>query len=205
MRHTGINATTARSWYTVAMPVGQRILGRVEGHRLPVDEQFALGRLVQAGDDLDQRRLAGTVVAEHTGHLAGTHPQVDVLERDDVSVALPDALELDQRGLAPERGFGDRGFSSCTHIGFYLPLRGVVTEGVVGDHREQQHGAQEELEPVRVPAGIDDALVDHAEDERADQGADRGAVPAGEQAATDDRGDDVEELVAHALTRTESC
>src|SRR5699024_9875326 len=50
-----------------------------------------------------------------------------------------------------------------------------------------------------VPAGVDDALVGHAEDECADHGADDGAASTGHGHATDDGGDDVEELIAHAL------
>ena len=45
--------------------------GRAEVRRLAVDEELALVGLVHAGEDLDQRRLAGAVVAEHAGHLAG--------------------------------------------------------------------------------------------------------------------------------------
>src|SRR5919112_3015240 len=78
------------------------------------------------------------------------------------------------------------------------PLGGVVLDVQVDQHREQQHHAQEGTEPVRVPAGVHDALGGHAEDERAERGADRRAVAAGEQGATDDRGDDVDELVADA-------
>ncbi len=104
MRHTGINGTTARFWYTVAMPLPSASLGESNFDRLAVDEQLALGLLVQTGDDLDQRRLAGTVVAEDAGHLAGMHPQRDVLERGDVAVGLADVLQLDQRHLAAGRG-----------------------------------------------------------------------------------------------------
>src|SRR5919199_3877389 len=39
----------------------------------------------------------------------------------------------------------------------------------------EQHHAEEGLEPVRVPAGVDDALVDHAEHERPEDRADRRA------------------------------
>src|SRR3954471_5658343 len=63
---------------------------------------------------------------------------------------------------------------------------------------EQEHDAEEGLEPVGVPAGVDDAQAGHAEDERADGDADRVAEAAGEQGAADHRGDDVEELVADA-------
>src|SRR3712207_6533550 len=79
------------------------------------------------------------------------------------------------------------------------PRGGVVLDVEVQHDREQEHRAEEEPEPVRVPAGVDDALGGHPEDDRADGGADRRAVAAGEQAAADHRGDDVEELVADAL------
>src|SRR5258705_13987621 len=101
-------------------------------------------------------------------------------------------------GTLPPDGASSTGRSTVAVTG--SPLRGVVTEGVVGDHREQQHHAHEELEPVWIPAGIHDALLHHAEDERADRGANRGAVATGEQAAADHCGDDVDELVADALT-----
>src|SRR6476661_5731660 len=66
---------------------------------------------------------------------------------------------------------------------------------------EQEHDAEEGAEPVGVPAGVDDAEARHAEDERAD--GDAVAVAAGEQRATHDRGDDVEELVADAVAGLE--
>src|SRR6478735_11007845 len=64
---------------------------------------------------------------------------------------------------------------------------------------EQEHDAEEGLEPVRVPPGVDDAQAGHAEDEGADGHADGVAVAAGQERATHDGGDDVEELVAHAV------
>src|SRR6266536_2249737 len=75
-------------------------------------------------------------------------------------------------------------------------LFGVAADELVGEHGQQQHHAEEELEPVGVPARVDDALGGHPEDECADRGADRRTEAAGEQAATDDRGDDVDELLA---------
>src|SRR5690242_8765011 len=82
----------------------------------------------------------------------------------------------------------------------------VVLDVQVDQHREQQHRPEEGVEPVRVEAREDDALGGHAEDERADRGTCHRAVTAGEQAAADDRGDDVDELVAdaqHGLHRGE--
>src|SRR5215218_854985 len=73
----------------------------------------------------------------------------------------------------------------------------------VDHHGEQQHDAEEGLEPVRVPPGVDDAEAGHAEDEGTDGDADGVAVAAGEERATHDGGDDVEELVADAVAGLE--
>src|SRR5262249_55086939 len=54
--------------------------------------------LVDARQDLDQRRLPCAVVAEDAGHLAGIHVQRDVVERGDVAEVLRDVLELEQVG-----------------------------------------------------------------------------------------------------------
>ena len=54
----------------------------------------------------------------------------------------------------------------------------------------EQHRAEEDLEPVGVEPGEDDALVDHAEDQRAEEGADDRAIAAGQQRTADDGRDD---------------
>ena len=64
---------------------------------LAVDLQGALGMPVQPGHDLDQGRLAGPVVTQHAGHLAGADRQVDPGQRPDRAVGLADVGHLDQR------------------------------------------------------------------------------------------------------------
>src|SRR5439155_401768 len=54
--------------------------------------------LVHAGEDLDQRRLAGPVVAEDARHLARVDMEGDVLQRQDVAEVLGHVLELEQVG-----------------------------------------------------------------------------------------------------------
>ena len=80
------------------------VFGRVarapEADRGAVDQDLAVGRLVDAGEDLDQRRLAGAVVAEEAMDLAGIDLDVDVAERDDRAEMLGDAAELDGRNRA---------------------------------------------------------------------------------------------------------
>src|SRR5207249_11392198 len=56
--------------------------------------------LVDAGENLDEARFAGAVVAEDARHLARVHVGRDLLQRDDVAVVLRDRLDLEQVRLA---------------------------------------------------------------------------------------------------------
>ena len=53
---------------------------------------------MHAGDDLDQRRFAGAVLAEQRMDLARAHVEVDVLERSDAGERLGDAGHGDDGG-----------------------------------------------------------------------------------------------------------
>ena len=50
------------------------------GDRPAVEQDLTGVRPVDAGDDLDQRRLAGSVVAEQADHLTGSQLEVDVAQ-----------------------------------------------------------------------------------------------------------------------------
>ena len=92
-----------------------------ERRRLAVHEELALAGLVHAAEDLDQRRLAGAVVAEHAGDGAGVHVQRDVAQRDHAAEALAHVLELQRRhhrSLGWRRG--------------QLGLGDLVEDGLVG-------------------------------------------------------------------------
>ena len=52
-------------------PRVRRVLGRAEVHRLALPDDLAAVGLPDAGDRLDQRRLARAVVADQGGDLAG--------------------------------------------------------------------------------------------------------------------------------------
>src|ERR1035437_8416538 len=82
-----------------------------------------------------------------------------------------------------------------------FPGAGELLDVQVHEDREQQHHSEEGLDPVRLSACVDDALGGHPEDEGADRGADSRPVTAGQEGATHDRRDDVEELVTDALSR----
>jgi hypothetical protein len=66
---------------------------RVQLDRLVVEVDRPRVRLVVAREDLDQRRLAGAVVAEQAEHLAVLQAQVDVAERGDGAEPLGHALD----------------------------------------------------------------------------------------------------------------
>jgi hypothetical protein len=73
-----------------------RVLGRGRLVRLATEEELALVGLVDAGQQLHQRRLAGAVLADQREHLAGAQVEVHVLERLDAGEALGDALDMEQ-------------------------------------------------------------------------------------------------------------
>src|SRR4051794_36403746 len=81
----------------------------------------------------------------------------------------------------------------------HLPCGRESLDVQVDADGEQEHDPEEGLEPVRVPACVDDAQAGHAEDECTDGDADGVPVAAGEPHAAHDRRDDVEELVADAV------
>ena len=91
--------TELYSWWTTATPAAcERALGNSAG-RLAVDlDRTGIG-LDQAGDDLDQRALAGAVLAEQRHHLAGAELEIDLGEGLDAAVALGQAAHQKARSL----------------------------------------------------------------------------------------------------------
>src|SRR5689334_5135170 len=59
-------------------------------------------------------------------------------------------------------------------------LLGAAADGGVEHDGRHQHDALEEVDPVRVPAGVDDPDLRHPEDHRAEGRADHGSVAARE-------------------------
>ena len=64
LRAIGLLHASARSWNTVSMPASRERAAFQSVTALAAHEDLAAGRLDDAGEDLDQRRLAGAVVAE---------------------------------------------------------------------------------------------------------------------------------------------
>ena len=76
---------------------GLRLLRAAEVDLAPVDADRARVRPVDAGDDLDQRRLAGAVLAQQRMDLAGTDVEADVVQRPHAGERLAQALDRQHR------------------------------------------------------------------------------------------------------------
>ena len=85
-----------------SQPHGRDRIGQPDLFALPRDR--SLVRLVDPGQNLDQRRLARPVLAEQAMHLAGHDIQVDPVEGADTGELLDDRVHLQQRlshGIPP--------------------------------------------------------------------------------------------------------
>ena len=86
------------------------------GRSLAVDLDRSLVRLKDAGEDLQQRRLAGAVLPEQGMHFAGLDRQRHALERANDAEPLGDARKMQARmiGHRSSSGFleGEPGGSS---------------------------------------------------------------------------------------------
>src|SRR5699024_97486 len=70
-----------------------------DGHRLAAERDLALRGLVRSREDLDERGLAGPVLAEQAVHLAGGDVEVDAVERPGAGEELDDATHRQQRNV----------------------------------------------------------------------------------------------------------
>ena len=64
------------SWNTMPMPRAHRVARRGERHLLAVEQDAAVRRLLDAGDDLHQRRFAGAVLADQ--HVDRAAPDLEI-------------------------------------------------------------------------------------------------------------------------------
>ena len=73
-----------------------RVFGAGQRQRFAVEEDLAFVGSVETRDDLDQRRLAGAVVAEQGERLPGAHLEAHVTKSLNVPEGLADAASLKQ-------------------------------------------------------------------------------------------------------------
>ena len=90
-------SNSEKCWNTMPMPrlAGGRGVG--DGDRLALPADLARGRLQRAVDDLDQRRLAGAVLAEQRVDLARRDGEVDAVVGPERAEILGDADGLQRR------------------------------------------------------------------------------------------------------------
>ena len=109
-----------------------RVAGSGEVLDLAVEHDLALVGLVEAVEDVHQRRLAGAVLAEQAVDLAGLDRQGDVVVGDDVAEALGDVAQSELHGRDP---------------------RGRVTR-VTGDHRHERRRGADSRRPPSWISGV---------------------------------------------------
>ena len=76
------------------------VAGAVDVDRLALVAHLALVERVDADDALDQRRLAGTVVADQSHDLTATNLEIDPVERLDGAEGLGDPPKLEERRVS---------------------------------------------------------------------------------------------------------
>src|SRR5262249_23800656 len=74
-----------------------RLARAVEAHRPPVEQKLSSARLIEAGEDLHQRRFAGAVVADDAEHLTAIELEIDPAQRRDGAEILEDAVSFEDR------------------------------------------------------------------------------------------------------------
>ena len=89
-------------------PERARVGRRVDRDRRAVHLDRAAVEPVHAAQALDQRRLAGAVVAEQREHLAAAHVEVDPVERGDRAEALASLRAPRAPGRSATDGRGER-------------------------------------------------------------------------------------------------
>ena len=72
---------------------GDRLARRREADLFAVDQEAAFVRPIKAGHDLDQRRLAGAILADKSVNLPRPDFQRDAVQRDDAREALAHILD----------------------------------------------------------------------------------------------------------------
>ena len=110
-----------KCWKTMPMPIARAAFGFGDVHRHAVEDDLAGVGVEHAVDHLDQRRLAGAVLAEQRVDLAGPHPEAHVVVRQHPGERLGDAAQLQAVGTAVGHSFspcwaGTVAVPACTFL-----------------------------------------------------------------------------------------
>ena len=92
---------SARSWYTISIPLSRASRGRWKWCRLALEEDLPRARGVVSGEDLDEGGLAGAVVAHEAHDLPDADVEIDVLEGLDGPEVLRNASHRENGHARP--------------------------------------------------------------------------------------------------------
>jgi len=81
-------------------PEIDRVPRRMDRDGFPLDPDFAFVGVVEAVQDVHERRFAGPVLTEERVHLAATQVEIDMVVGHDAGEAFDDPLQLEERRLA---------------------------------------------------------------------------------------------------------
>ena len=115
--------STESSWWMTAMPGGNRLVGRGELDRAPLEGDPARVAHDDAAEDLHEGRFSCAVLSDHRVHLAAAHLEADIVQRLEPAVALVQALKLsagilEAPGSIPSTAADSRGRATCARPAF---------------------------------------------------------------------------------------
>ena len=160
-------------------------LGAAPG-ALALDQDAAGRRREQAGHQVEERRLAGAVRAEESGH-AGSESERDVVDRDDVAVPARDVIDL-ERGRRPVAGADAGGWTGAGTAGG----GGGTGSGAPGRRTSSSGAAAPSRRSCRDPQVAPDGQADRRGDAdgRGGEVGPAGQVDRGHDRAVRDRPED---------------
>ena len=133
------NAEVRENRVALEHHVGRALVGGDARHRLPGDDNSAVGRLVKPGDQTQQRGLAAARRAEQGEELAFPDGRIDAAERGDGAKGLADAFDFDDGVLCHLHQSSGRG---C--------ILALTAGGAAAEHlaqHQQEHGKHQQDRP----------------------------------------------------------
>ena len=153
------------------MPALRASIGELEVHRLAIEPDLALVGDDGAGDRLDQRRLAGAVVADDGQDFARTEIEIGMVEGDDAAVALDQAARVED------------GLPCVAHAEIFLIHWSMATATMISTPTAKSCHCRSRPDER-------EAVAEDADDQRAEQRAEDRAAAAEERGAADHHGGD---------------
>ena len=92
-------STSMKCWWIIPMLCSIATVGVGDRRRLSVEEDLALIGLVHAVEDLHQRALAGTVLAQECVDLTGEQVEIDIVVGEHSGESFGDSSHLEHRGV----------------------------------------------------------------------------------------------------------